>query len=74
MQASILLARQLSLTLLIVAVIEYGYMHLDHSGAHPGSMGLPRLERDLSRRRIAAPSTDFYAKNRSIPELWPPSS
>ena len=61
MQASLLLARQLSL-LLIIALTEYGYVHLEHSGAHPGPLGLTRLERDLSRRGIAAPCTGFRAK------------
>jgi hypothetical protein len=61
MHASMPLARQLSL-LLIIAFTEYGYMHLDHSGAGAGSLGLTRLERDLSRRGIAAPCIDFRAK------------
>jgi hypothetical protein len=55
------LARQLSL-LLVIALIEYGHMHVEHSGARPGPLGLTRLERDLSRRGIAAPDTGFRAK------------
>jgi hypothetical protein len=55
------LARQLSL-LLVIALIEYGHVHLDHSGARPGPLGLTRLERDLSRRGIAAPCMGFRAK------------
>ncbi len=62
MQASMLLARRLSLTLLIVALTEYAYMHLDGSGARPGSLGLTRLERDLSRRANAAPHLGIRAK------------
>lgn len=63
MQLSMLLARQLSLTLLIIGLTEYGYMHLDHSGARSGStLGLTRLERDLSRRGIGAPGKEFRAK------------
>jgi hypothetical protein len=54
------LARQLSL-LLVIALIEYGHMHLDHSGARP-PLGLTRLQRDLSRRGIAAPCMEFRAK------------
>lgn len=61
MQASMLLARQLSL-LLIIALTEYGYVHLDHSGARPGPLGLTRLERDLSRRGIGAPCSGFHVK------------
>jgi hypothetical protein len=56
-----LLARQLSL-LLIVALAEYRYIHIDHSGVHSGSLGLTRLERDLSRRGIAVPRAEFRAK------------
>jgi hypothetical protein len=48
--------------LLIIALTEYGYMHLDHSGVRPGPLGLTRLERDLSRRGIAAPGTGIRAK------------
>ena len=61
MQASMLLARQLSL-LLIIAFTEYGYVHLDHAGALPGPLGLTRLERDLNRRGIAEPCMGFRAK------------
>ena len=43
-------ARLLSLALLIIAVVEYGHLHLDPSGARPGAFGLSRLERDLVRR------------------------
>ena len=62
MQASMLLARQLSLALLIVVLAEHGHMVVDHSGVYSGSMGLTRLERDLSRRGIAAPCTEIRAK------------
>ena len=62
MQASMLLARQLSLALLIIVLAEHGHMRVDQSGAHFGSMGLTRLERDLSRRGIAAPCTEIRAK------------
>jgi len=62
MQVSMLLARQLSLTLLIIGLTEYGYTHFDPSGARPGAQGLTRLERDLSRRGIGAPGTEFRAK------------
>ena len=61
MQVSMRFARQLSL-LLIIALTEYGYVHLENLGAHPGPLGLTRLERDLSRRGIAAPGTGFRAK------------
>jgi len=57
-----LLARQLSLTLLIIVLAEHGHMRADLSGVHSGSMGLTRLERDLSRRGIAAPCSENRAK------------
>jgi hypothetical protein len=61
-QASVLLARQLSLALLIIVLAEHGHMQVDQSGVHSGSTGLARLERDLSRRGIAAPCTEIRAK------------
>jgi hypothetical protein len=62
MQTSMRLARQLSLTALILTIAEHGHMAVDHSGARSGSLGLTRLERDLSRRGIAAPDTEIRAK------------
>jgi hypothetical protein len=50
MQISMPRARQLSLALLIFAAVEYGHLHIDHSGARPGTLGLTRLQRDLARR------------------------
>jgi len=55
-------ARLLSLALLITAAVEYGHLHIDHSGARPGAFGLTRLERDLARRGIAAPCAEIRAK------------
>jgi hypothetical protein len=43
-------ARQLSLALLVVAVVDHGHLHKDYSGAAPSSSGLLRLGRDLLRR------------------------
>jgi hypothetical protein len=43
-------ARHLSLALLIFAAVEYGHLHIDHSGGRPGTFGLTRLQRDLARR------------------------
>jgi hypothetical protein len=43
-------AQHLSLALLIFAVVEFGHLHIDYSGARPGGFGLTRLERDLARR------------------------
>jgi hypothetical protein len=43
-------ARQLSLALLVVGVVDHGHLHADYSGAAPHSSGLLRLGRDLLRR------------------------
>ncbi len=50
MNTTILRARQMSLALLIVAVIDHGHIQVDYSGATPRSSGLVRLGRDLMRR------------------------
>jgi hypothetical protein len=50
MNTAILRARQMSLALLVVAVIDHGQAQPDYSGASPGSSGLTRLGRDLMRR------------------------
>jgi hypothetical protein len=50
MNTAILRARQLSLALLVVAVIDHGQVLSDYSGAAPHSSGLLRLGRDLMRR------------------------
>jgi hypothetical protein len=50
MNSAILRARQMSLALLIVAVIDHGHLQVDYSGATPHSSGLLRLGRDLMRR------------------------
>ena len=50
MKISLYRARQLSLALLVVAVVDHGHLHNDYSGAAPRSSGLLRLGRDLLRR------------------------
>jgi hypothetical protein len=50
MNSMVLRARQMSLALLVAAVIDHGHMQADYSGAAPGSSGLMRLGRDLMRR------------------------
>jgi hypothetical protein len=50
MNTMILRARQMSLALLVVAVVDHGQLKADYSGATPGSSGLMRLGRDLMRR------------------------
>lgn len=50
MNSMILRAREMSLALLVVAVIDHGHLQTDFSGATPHSSGLMRLGRDLMRR------------------------
>lgn len=50
MNSMIFRARQMSLALLVVAVVDHGHMQTDYSGATPQSWGLLRLGRDIMRR------------------------
>jgi hypothetical protein len=50
MKISLYRARQLSLALLVVAVVDHGHLNNDYSGAAPNSSGLLRLGRDVLRR------------------------
>jgi len=50
MNIRIIQARQLTLALLVIAVVNHGHLQADFSGAKPGSSGLLRLGRDLMRR------------------------
>ncbi len=50
MNTTMLRARQMSLALLVVAVVNHGHFEADYSGSRPGSSGLLRLGRDLMRR------------------------
>jgi hypothetical protein len=57
MSTLIVRAREVSLALLIVAVVEHGcLLGGDYSGAAPSSSGLIRLGRDLMRRAGGVPS------------------
>ena len=50
MNSLIYRARQASLALLVVAVVDHGHMQTDYSGSTPQSWGLLRLGRDIMRR------------------------
>lgn len=50
MNTKILRARQMSLALVVIAVVNHGHLEADYSGSRPGSSGLMRLGRDLMRR------------------------
>ena len=47
---TMLRARQMSLALLVIAVVDHGHLQADYSGATPSTSGLMRLGRDLMRR------------------------
>jgi hypothetical protein len=61
MKISLYRARQLSLALLVVAVVDHGHLHNDYSGAAPNSSGLLRLGRDLLRRSGGETGEDAHA-------------
>jgi hypothetical protein len=74
MNSMMLRARQMSLALLVIAVVDHGHLQADYSGATPGSSGLMRLGRDLMRRaggeitaEIAAPDRAFSRNRRTRP-------
>jgi hypothetical protein len=50
MKTTLLRARQMSLALLVIAVVDHGHLRADYAGATPNSSGLMRLGRDLMRR------------------------
>jgi hypothetical protein len=64
MSTLIVRAREMSLALLVVAVIEHGCVAGgDYSGAAPSSSGLIRLGRDLMRRAGGEAAADVAASN-----------
>jgi hypothetical protein len=50
MSSLIFRARQVSLALLVVAVVDHGHVQTDYSGSTPQTWGLLRLGRDIMRR------------------------
>lgn len=65
MNSMILRARQMSLALLVIAVVDHGHLQADYSGATPGSSGLMRLGRDLMRRAGGEISAEIAASDRA---------
>ena len=72
MNTMILRARQMSLALIVTAVIDHGHLQADYSGATPGGSGLTRLGRDLMRQAggegtpdVAASEQPFSRNRRS---------
>jgi hypothetical protein len=57
-------AREMSLALLVIAVIDNGFLNVDYSGATPNSSGLVRLGRDLMRRATSDPAAEIMAPQR----------
>jgi hypothetical protein len=52
MKASLLRVLHMNLTLLVIAMLGNGGLHIDYSGACPSSLGLTRLRRDLAETRL----------------------
>jgi hypothetical protein len=50
MSTTLLRARQMSLALLVIAVVDHGNLTIECSGSRPNSSGLLRMGRDLMRR------------------------
>jgi hypothetical protein len=67
MNTAILRARQMSLALLVVAVVNHGHLEADYSGARPGSSGLMRLGRDLMRRAGGENTTEVAVADWNSP-------
>jgi hypothetical protein len=67
MKAAILRARQMSLALLVIAVVDHGHLGADYSGESPTTSGLMRLGRDLVRRAGGEATADIGAS------AWPSS-
>jgi hypothetical protein len=64
-------ARQMSLALLVMAVIDHGHLQPDYSGATPGSSGLMRLGRDLMRRAGGDTATEVPASQAKMSSSVP---
>jgi len=65
MNTMIFRARQMSLALIVTAVVEHGHLQADYSGASPGSSGLMRLGRDLMRRAGGEITAEIAASDRA---------
>jgi hypothetical protein len=63
MNTTMLRARQMSLALLVVAVVNHGHLEADYSGSKPGSSGLLRLGRDLMRRAGGEITAEVATRN-----------
>jgi hypothetical protein len=66
MNTTILRAREMSLALIVIAVVNHGHLQADLSGARPGSSGLMRLGRDLMRRAGAEVTSDSKSASDEI--------
>jgi hypothetical protein len=71
MNSMVLRARQMSLALLVMAVIDRGHLQPDFSGAAPGSSGLMRLGRDLMRRAGGDTATEVTASQANMSSSVP---
>lgn len=71
MNSMVLRARQMSLALLVISVIDHGHLQPDYSGATPGSSGLMRLGRDLMRRAEGDITTEVTASQAKMSSSVP---
>ena len=66
MNTKVLRAREMSLALLVFAVMDHGHLQADLSGARPQTSGLMRLGRDLMRRTGTEPAAEAVAATSSF--------
>jgi len=71
MNSMVLRARQMSLALLVMVIIDCGHLQPDYSGATPGSSGLMRLGRDLMRRAGGDSTTEVTASQAKMSSSVP---
>jgi hypothetical protein len=67
MNTVMLRARQMSLALLIIAVVDHGHLLPNYSGEKPQSSGLLRLGRDLMRRAGIETTDEVIVAERTAP-------
>jgi hypothetical protein len=72
MNTSLFRARQMSLALLVIAVVEHGHLNGDYSGASPNSSGLLRLGRDLLRQS-SRQAAERAANVEQVAPIQPPA-
>jgi hypothetical protein len=67
MNTTLLRSREMSLALIVIAVVNHGHLEANYSGDQPGSSGLMRLGRDLMRRAGAEKTAEVAAAESIAP-------